>query len=75
MTRDELISEEISKAETQVEELASTLGGLVAHAEQNEATAHAALYEAWQAQLTAAAKDLGRAWSVMANGNPEDYVS
>jgi len=73
-TRDGLVVDEIGVAEDTVEALAHRLGGLVEHANNQDALAHAALYEVVQSHLTAAAKDLRRAYEVMLNGDPEDYV-
>ncbi len=72
--RDRRYAQAISDAKTLVEALHREQLALVDHATKNDAAAHAALYEEVAGLLAAAANDLGRANSIMLNGDPEDYA-
>ncbi len=73
MTRDERITASLSALENEVQAAADELGKLVQHASDDAAAAHAELYFDVQGHLTAAAKNVARAYSLMLNGDPEDY--
>lgn len=73
-TRDEVLADEIGEAQIVVGGLRRQIGGLVEHATQNDATAHAAMYGKIVELLTTAWDSLADAWSIMAEGDAEDYV-
>jgi len=73
-TRDGQIVELLDHMQTTVDRLAGVLGDMVVQANQWEATGHAALYEDVQGHVSAAAKDLDRAHSIMLNSDACDYT-
>lgn len=72
-TRDARMADDISSAENTVTDLRDMMLNSSEDAERQNALGHAGLYEEVAAHLSAALKDLARAYAAIANGDPEDY--